>query len=367
MKSFIKLFETNFKTTFREKSVIFWSILFPVILTVIFLSIFSGQNDSSSFEADIAVIHAENTVLPPLNEAINSISAFKKVESTSDLTEEEAEQWIVDQKIEAAIILPTEENSNVRIIMNLEDEDSMTAQIIYGILNQVVGEINNPTQPTDTTIEETYVSSGESDLSYTDVLITGFIALSIAQGGLFGMVSIVEMRRTGLLKRLKMTPMSLTMYSLSNLLVRFILSTIQIVLLALIGIFFYGVQFDIHLLSLIPIFIVGTVSFVAIGFLVAAITSSIDAYMGIANILSFVMMFLSGVFFSYSMMPSYLRPISDVLPLTYFVNGIRDSMLYGMGIFNADFWLNTGVLLAWMVVTFVIALKFFRWNTPENR
>lgn len=84
---------------------------------------------------------------------------------------------------------------------------------------------------------------------YSDFLLTGLIALSIAQAGLFGMVSMVEMRRNGLLKRLRLTPMSMKLFGLSNRLVRFILSAIQVVLLTLLGLLLYHAKLDMPCVS----------------------------------------------------------------------------------------------------------------------
>jgi ABC-2 type transport system permease protein len=74
------------------------------------------------------------------------------------------------------------------------------------------------------------------------------------------------------------------------------------------------------------------------------------------------MMFLSGIFFDSSALPTYIKPISNILPLTYFANGIRDGMVYGLGIMHSAFWLNLGVLAAWGIVTFIIGSRFYKWK-----
>jgi len=121
---------------------------------------------------------------------------------------------------------------------------------------------------------------------------------------------------------------------------------------------------DIHLnvIAFVVMFLVGTTSFAAIGYMIAALSKTLEGYMGIANIISFVMMFLSGIFFDNSMLPSFIQPIAAVMPLTYFANGIRDQMVYGLSVLHAGFWLNIGILLGWMLVTFFIGSRFFRWK-----
>jgi len=82
--------------------------------------------------------------------------------------------------------------------------------------------------------------------------------------------------------------------------------------------------------------------------------------MGLANITSFLMMFLSGVFFPIESMPSWLQPVSNVLPLTYFVSGLRDGMVYASGLMDGAFWIGIGILLIWGVASFVLGSLLYR-------
>ncbi|GGG09971.1 hypothetical protein GCM10010916_28540 [Paenibacillus abyssi] len=77
------------------------------------------------------------------------------------------------------------------------------------------------------------------------------------------------------------------------------------------------------------------------------------------------MMFLSGIFFDLSMLPSYIKPLSVVMPLTYFANGIRDSMVYDIGM-SGEFWMNIGILAVWGIVTFLIGSKFYNWKAETR-
>ena len=75
--------------------------------------------------------------------------------------------------------------------------------------------------------------------------------------------------------------------------------------------------------------------------------------MGIANITSFLMMFLSGIFFPIASMPEWLQPVSKVLPLTYFVDGLREGMVYATGIGAGALWAGIGIVALWGIVAFV--------------
>ena len=173
-------------------------------------------------------------------------------------------------------------------------------------------------------LEMQSITSSSEELSYVDFLMTGMIALALAQGGLFGMVDMVEMRRKGLLKRLRMTPVKMGLMGMASMLVRFLLGIIQIVCLSLIGVFGFGANLNIDVATLLVAFLVGSLSFNALGYLFSSFSKSIEAYMGGANIVSFRDDVHSGVFFPVSSMPSWLQFVSDIIPLTYFVEGLRD-------------------------------------------
>ncbi|MEX2415799.1 MAG: ABC transporter permease, partial [Paenibacillaceae bacterium] len=364
MNQLMKLFGANFKITFREKQVWFWSIFYPVFLLIVFLTIFGGMGsgDDDSFSAEIAVVTTQvSETSEQMEQILRHISVLKwKDEQT--VSRDQAEEWLKDKDIEAVIVLPDGVASKeVELIFNREKEQSASTQVISGIMSSMLGDYNvvgAPVTP-EYALSVDYVSSGDDDVAYSDFLLTGMIALSISQAGLFGMVGMVEMRRNGLLKRLRMTPVNMNLFGLSNMLVRFILSAIQIILLTLIGLLFYNANLDFDILAFVLMFIVGTLAFAAMGYMVAAFSKSIESFMGIVNLISFLMMFLSGIFFDYTLLPSWLKPLADALPLTYFVNGIRDSMVYGISMIDSSFWLNIGVLLGWTLVTFAIGSRFY--------
>lgn len=366
MKQFKKLFSAHFKTTFREKQVWFWSIFYPVMLLVVLLSIFGGFGGDSDadFNAKIALVaEGNNPIAAQIEQGLKQVDVleWKKEEPVS---REQAEHWLKDKDIDAVIVLPKPDEKQVGLLMNREQQNSATSQAMSSILSGILTQMNYSAAhiTPEFSLVTDFISAGSDKIKYSDFLLTGLIALSICQAGLFGMVSMVEMRRNGLLKRLRLTPVNMGLFGLSNIMVRFILSAIQVVLLALIGLIFYGARFDINMIAFLLMFFIGTISFAANGFMIAALSKTMDSYFGIANLVSFIMMFLSGIFFDYSLLPSYIKPLADILPLTYFANGIRDGMVYGLSIMEPNFWLNIGVLTGWGLVTLLIGAKFYTWR-----
>lgn len=186
------------------------------------------------------------------------------------------------------------------------------------------------------------------------------IALSIAQGGMFGMVDLVEMRRKGIIKRLRMTPANMGIFGLSDMVMRLLFSIIQIILLSLIGVLIFGANLYISPISLVVVFLIGALSFNALGYFFSSFSKTTEAYMGVANIVSFLMMFLSGVFFPVETMPEWLQPVSNVLPLTYFADGLRESMVYETSVISGTLWFGIGVMVIWGAITFILGSWLYK-------
>ena len=359
---FKKMFSAQLKLTLREKQAWFWGIFFPVILMVIFMVIFSGSSDDE-FQSEIAIVADNpNPTSEMLLTQINQLSILD-VKSGEPVSREKANQWVKDQEVDAAIVLPeSAEDTSFVLVVNKEDERGVTTQALSAILDKMVQQANLSAVGAAPTFDIQFepLTSGSNELNYTDFLLTGMIALSIAQGGMFGMVDLVEMRRKGLIKRLRMTPAKMGIFGLSDMVMRLLFSVIQILLLSLIGVFIFGANLFINFPSLIIVFLIGALSFNALGYLFSSFSTTQNAYMGVANIVSFLMMFLSGVFFPIETMPDWLQPISNLLPLTYFAEGLRDSMVYETGLFSSTLWFGIGVLVIWGAVSFLLGSWLYK-------
>ncbi|MGO4547171.1 ABC transporter permease [Paenibacillus sp. 2TAB23] len=367
-KQFSKMFSAQIKMMFREKQVWFWNIFFPVILMVLFMVIFGGGS-SESFKAKIAIVDSQpNAASAMLFEQLQQIPVFEW-ESEQPVTLEAGNKLVEKQDIDALIILPESESATtIKLVVNKADEQGATTQAVSGILDQFIQQTNWTVAGTAPTfsLAKTSISSGADDLNYADFLLTGMIGLSVAQGGLFGMVGLVEMRRNGLMKRLRMTPARMGLYGLAGMLVKLLLGIVQIIILTLIGVFGFGANLHINIFSLVIAFLAGGLVFNAMGYLFSSFSKSIEAYMGMSNIASMLMMFLSGVFFPLESLPTWLQPVTQMLPLTYFVEGMRDGLIYDSGIASGAFWAGIGVMVIWGVVSFLVGSQVYKAKSVSD-
>jgi ABC-2 type transport system permease protein len=100
--------------------------------------------------------------------------------------------------------------------------------------------------------------------------------------------------------------------------------------------------------------------FLALGFAISGSTGSVESAAPIANLIGLPMIVLSGVFFSRGGMPGWLHSITDLLPLTYLVDGLRHLSYDGWGLLD----IRTDLLglAAWLVISGALAVRLFRWE-----
>lgn len=209
------------------------------------------------------------------------------------------------------------------------------------------------------TISEAKVTDRGS--RYIDFLIPGLLGLNLMGTGMWGVgFSIVTARSQKLLKRLIATPMRKRDYLLAQMLSRMaFLAAEVIVLLGFAWIVFdVGVRGSFFALSLISF--VGAMAFAGLGVLVASRAETVEAVSGLMNFVMLPMWLLSGVFFSADRFPDAAQPFIRALPLTALNDALREVMIEGAGVVEVLPELVN--LTIWCVVSFVVALRIFRWK-----
>jgi ABC-type multidrug transport system permease subunit len=180
-------------------------------------------------------------------------------------------------------------------------------------------------------------------------------------GGLWGVgFVLVDMRVRKLFKRLLATPMNRPQFLLSLVLARFVMLLPEMGLLFLVATLVFGVPLRGDPFTLILILIAGAAAFTGIGLLVASRTEKTETVSGLMNLVMLPMWLLSGVFFSSKRFPEVTQPFIQALPLTQLNDALREVMLAGASLPMVAW--RIGILSAFALVTFLLALKWFRWQ-----
>jgi ABC-type multidrug transport system permease subunit len=196
---------------------------------------------------------------------------------------------------------------------------------------------------------------------YIDFLIPGLLGFNLMSSGLWGVgFVIVDMRVRKLIKRMMATPMSRTDFLLSFVLIRgiFLLGELPILLC------FAHWVFDVPIRGSIPLIVglsaLGSLMFAGMGLLIGSRAQNTHTVAGLVNAISLPMLVTSGVFFSAARFPDAIQPIIKLLPLTALIESVRTVMLDGAGF--AAVGNQIGVMFAWGLISFVVALRMFRWQ-----
>src|SRR4051812_28586337 len=205
------------------------------------------------------------------------------------------------------------------------------------------------------------VNEQEPGSRYIDFLIPGLIGLNTMGGGLWGIgFLLVNFRIAKLLKCFMATPVPRRNFLLALLGARLTFLIPDLSVLLLLGTLAFGMPIRGSLLLVIVIDVLGALAFAGIGLLVASRATSTEAVSGLMNLVMLPMWLFSGVFFSAERFPAAMQPVIQILPLTPLLNALRGVILEGMG------WLDVApalaILTAWAVLSFVIALRIFRWT-----
>lgn len=201
----------------------------------------------------------------------------------------------------------------------------------------------------------------EPGTRYIDFLIPGLLGMNLMGSAIWGMgFAIVDARRKKLMKRLIATPMPRHYYLMSFLLSRLVLLVVEVTALISFGVFVFDVPLRGPLVAFAVMCVLGSLSFCAIGLLIASRAQTIEAVSGIMNLVMMPMWIVSGVFFSSQRFPDMLQPVIKALPLTAVIDSLRANMLQGAGF--VELAPQIGILSTWLVVSFVIAMKIFRWR-----
>jgi ABC-type multidrug transport system permease subunit len=205
------------------------------------------------------------------------------------------------------------------------------------------------------------VTSSEPGSRYIDFLIPGLLGMNLMNSGMWGIgFALVDMRQRKLLKRFVGTPMRRGDFLLALMSSRLILMIIEIGLLLTFGILFFHMRVPGSFFAIALLGGLGALSFGAVGLLTASRAQKIESVSGLINLVMMPMWIFSGVFFSYERFPAMIQPLIKILPLTALNDALRASILEGTPLTQQ--WSRLLVLVLWGGISFVLALKWFRWT-----
>jgi len=205
------------------------------------------------------------------------------------------------------------------------------------------------------------VISSEPGSRYIDFLIPGLLGMNLMNSGMWGIgFALVDMRQRKLLKRFVGTPMRRGDFLLALLSSRLALMIIEIGLLLTLGVIVFHMKVLGSIFAIVLLGTAGAMTFGGLGLLTASRAQKIESVSGLMNLVMMPMWIFSGVFFSYERFPAVIQPLIKALPLTALNDALRASILEGTPLLHQ--WPRLLVMSLWGGISFVLALRWFRWT-----
>ncbi|MEZ4531075.1 MAG: ABC transporter permease [Thermomicrobiales bacterium] len=352
MTSFLSMITSFLKMTVRNRTALFWNLVFPVIFILVFGTVFNNDQ----FNSDVGLTGAPSEFHSAVAQALSHTDIFSV--TTSEDTQDELDE-LKDGNRDVVLVFGDEPAGGgfPTVQLYYDEAAGPNAQISINAITQV---LNSMAQgPSPVTIEAQPVET--LDISYMDFLLPGILAMSIMNAGVIGLsTSFVTFRERGILRRIKITPFPLSSFITARVISQLIVAVPQALILYLISHFLFDVDIQGSILLVVLSIFIGSLAFLAIGFAVSSIAPNVEAAASYSNLITFPMLFLSGVFFDIDSAPSWLAPITKLLPLRYLVDALREVMTRGKGL--DAIWMDWVILGATALVSVLIAIRFFRWD-----
>jgi ABC-2 type transport system permease protein len=193
-----------------------------------------------------------------------------------------------------------------------------------------------------------------------DASIPGLAAMIICITGLMSTtMTMSTYREKGVLRRLRTTPVSPLVVLVAQAIVVFAMSGLGMLLLVTAGKLVYHVRFEGNPFNVLAGFVLSSLSFFGIGFILAGTMPTVRSAWVVGMVLLYPMLLLSGAFFTVELLPAAVQKVSAFIPLTYVVNLLR-------GLWAGEPWgnlmLDVGVLGGMLLLGILVSVRTFRWE-----
>jgi ABC-2 type transport system permease protein len=361
----VKVFsKINIVTAFRDKVALFFIFLFPLIFLFVFGGIF-GRDSGVSFK--IALLNqSDSSFSKQFVEQAKKNKLFKIDEKVTNM--EDAREKMSRGQLDAAVTLPegfgdTKNNQypSGEAIVSFNQNDEQAGQALTSVLQSQFQEINRKFVAVQTPFTAKAERLNTKGLSQFDYVFAGLLGFSIIGLGIFGPVNVFpQLKKQGVLRRLHTTPIRVWEYFVSNVASQSVIGMLSIGIQFVVAITVFNLTITGNIITLVPFLILSIITILGIGLAIGGWAKNEQQAAPLANIIVFPMLFLSGTFFPRFLMPEWLQNVSNFLPLTPVIDGIR--LIATEGKTLVDLGPQIGLLAAWMVVIYVIAFRVFRWE-----
>jgi ABC-2 type transport system permease protein len=365
----------SIKTFSREKSVMFFTIAFPIILILVFGTIFLNQ-DHVGFDLYVQDLDQTNSSAQLVKTLeLNGQFKITAVDPALDAT-----QYTKDKKLSLVLVIPRgyekafvrrlglmggipnpafrDLNASVTVTYIYDASASSTSPKIQ-LLQSGFSVVNQAMSGQPPFIRAAETSMLTKKFRFIEFFVPGIIAMSVMTSSLSGAVNMnAELRQKGVIRKLSTTPITRTDWILSNILYQIMLAVISAIVILVVSYAVFSVRLQINA-WLLAFIVLEVFAFGGIGMILTRVANEAESATAAANFIMFPMMFLSGSFFPLELMPGFLQTIARILPLYYVNEGLRASMV---SVDHTAALRYAAMIGVFAIVVFVLGINTTKWD-----
>jgi len=346
LSGFLHVLDVRMKEMRREPEVIFWVFGFPILLALGLGIAFRNKPADRPSVVIVADTSAEQTLA-----AIHRSSKSDSIRA-GIVDESSALRGFRLGKYD--LVVREKEGGGYEYRYDPARPESVLARAIVDDGLQTTAGRKDP-------LSTSVVTSSEPGSRYIDFLIPGLLGMNLMNAAMWGVgFALVDMRQRKLLKRFVATPMRRSDFLLALLSSRLVLMLIEVSLMLGFGVLAFHMRVLGSLWTILLIGSIGAVSFGGLGLLTACRAQKIESASGLMNLVMMPMWIFSGVFFSAERFPAVVQPVIRALPLTALNDALRATILEGSPLVAQSG--HIFVMAIWGVISFALALRWFRWR-----
>ena len=208
-------------------------------------------------------------------------------------------------------------------------------------------------------------------VSFSQYFVAGMVASGLVNTGFQQLAIMIPIERDfGALKRLRGTPMSPISYFIGKAIVVTAAMLFQVAILVAMGRLFFGLHLPTTADRWIRfgwLIVLGSICSTVLGIAFSSIPKTGRGASAVVSPIVIVLQFLSGVFFVFSSLPTWMQQFAALFPLKWLTQGMRS-------VFLPDTFATKEpghsweipkialILLAWTVIGTVWARRSFKWS-----
>ncbi len=328
----------------RDRSALFFTIVFPLLFLVVFTLVLDGGG-ASRVQVYVAGDGALVRTLPA--DALD-------VEPVASVEDGLARVRHGDRP---ALVY----EDGDRVVVRFAASDAIGGATVRSIVAAVVADANvraaSGGAPPRYALEASQVE--DASLTPVELLAPGMLGWAISISGVFGVaLTLVDWRTKGLLRRLRLAPLTTLELASARLLMSLAVALLQTVVFLAVAIGLLGLEPAGTWLLAVPLVLLGTLAFIPLGLIIGALTRSVEGASAFAQLVTLPMAFLSGAFFQLDDAPGWVQAISRALPLRHLLDALTDVMVRGLG--PADVVGDTAFIVGFAAVGAAIAVRLVR-------